>query len=430
MHDSPVDFRGKPSVNVQNVFTWMDPGSVSVSINTADITMDVTQPFSVCISTYNIGQFLPMASSTALGTITSIDDVTPSSIMWPITITYTQGASFPQLPLLNSSNPNAVTGMEPDPALMNEKTDVCGWGIEVVNATPMLNIGGTCTCASIPQFDNIDSYCSQMAIQNGASMGESFGPWSLKPIAACPTTEAALLKFQGSKQWNAKEGCYAIVPINWVDYTESPHPTAPILFQDSLQVLGGVNVPAFTPLRSTTTVGGANYGSFPRAINYLNCDSQCIMLTGLDPKTELTIRYQFWGQTEPKSNVVQLRAAKPPVPWNQDFYEFATKMKGQAPTSTFFTNNPSGEWWKTILSTAADIAPSILSMIPHPAARALAPIAAMAAPMLKEAANTSKAKRKTKNQAGAYGAGMKKNKTGNIVPQKPKKALTGQFVQK
>jgi len=349
--------------------------------------------------------------------------------MSPITITYSQGASFPPFPLLNSLNPNPITGLSPDPALMNEKTDVCGWSLEVINATPMLNIGGTITTAPIPQFDMVDSYSTEFVVADGGSVGSAAGSGQVKPIALAPLSEAALLKFQGSKQWNAKEGAYCIVPINWVDYTESPHPVGPVVFQDSLPTQGGLAAPCWTATRTSMMFGSQLYPLQQRAYNFLNCDSQCIMLTGLDPKTELTVKFQFWGQTEPKSNIVQLRSAKPPVAWNQDFYEFATQMKACAPTATFFTNNPSGEWWKTILSTAAEVAPSILSMIPHPAARALAPIASMAAPMLKSAAQDSKVKRKQKNQAEKYGPGMKKNKSGAVVAKKPKKQPTAQFVQ-
>jgi len=72
-HDAPIDFRGKPSLNVQNVFTWMDPGSATVSINTSDQlgngTWDTTLPFNVCITTYPIGQFVALNPGTCYGSI-------------------------------------------------------------------------------------------------------------------------------------------------------------------------------------------------------------------------------------------------------------------------------------------------------------------------------------------------------------------------
>jgi len=425
-HDTPIDFRGKPTVNTQNVFCWNDVGSVAVNIGTSDVTLDNTQPFSVCISTYPIGQPAILVPATTYGNIAGVSDLQPQVLMSPVTITYSQGVSFPNFPLLNG-NPGAVSGLSPNPNLCNEKTDVCGWGVEVVNVTPMLNIGGTLTTASIPQFDQVDHFAQVMCVADGPVAGEIFGPFEVRPIACCPTDEASLLQFQGSKQWNAKEGAYCPVPINWVDYTESPFPCGPIALVSSMPTQGFVTQPCFLPSRANVSIGATNVIVQPRAYSFLNCDSQCIMLTGLDPKTELTVRFKFWGMTEPKSNVVQLRAAKPPVPWDDEFLKFATMMKRTAPTSTYFTDNPSGEWWKKLLGTAAELAPSILSMIPHPAARALAPVAQMAAPMFMGMAAESATKRKAKNANGKYGQGMKKNKTGHIVPRKPKKAVSGNY---
>lgn len=429
-HDSPIDFRGRPSQNKNKVFTWDDVGSVTISQSTSDVALDPDLPFNVCISTYPIGQSMVMDTGTNYGTVTAVrgQDVVAARRLSPITITYSQGASFPSLPLANPTTPTPVTGMTINPLLMNEKSDVCGWGVEVINATPMLNIGGTLTQGAIPQFDWVDNFSTEFVVQDGAGMGADFGPWGVRPMALCPTSEAQLLQFQGSQQWNAKEGAYVVVPINWVDYTESPIPMPVMAFTESLPTGTALAQPCYVNARQNITIGGRTDAVNPFAYNYLNCDSQCMMFTGLDPKTELTVRFKFWGQTEPKSNIVQLRAAKPAVPWNQDFIELATQMKCCAPNATFFTNNPSGEWWKTILGTAAELAPSILSMIPHPAARALAPVAAAAAPMLKSAAADSKTKRKAKNASGKYGVGMKKNKQGKIVPKKPKPAASGVYV--
>lgn len=430
-HDEEIKFCGMPTQDAQNVFCWNDVGSVDISINTAPQSLVTDQPYSVCIMTYPIGQPAGVVPGQCYGSMSTVDDTQPVGIINPITITYSQnGDNFPQVAALNPVNSGAVQGLTIDPALMNEKTAVCGWGIEVINSTPLLDIGGMLTTAVVPQNDMCDTFSSQFVVSAGGDAGSVFGPFSCKLIKGAPLTQADLLRYQGSMQWNAKEGIYAVVPINFQGEIESPFPCGPMVISQSFNTSTFSPNPCFSPARTTQNINGTNYAIQEQCYNFLNCDSVCVMLTGLNPLSTFTVRFKFFGMTVPFSNKVQIRASKPPIPWDPLFYELDTKMRAAAPFATFVKNNPGGEWWKTILGTVAEVAPSILSLIPHPVAQVAAMAAKAAAPMIKQAAADSKTKRKQKNAQQAYGQGMKKNKAGQVVPKKPKKkkAPSGQLI--
>jgi len=103
--------------------------------------------------------------------------------------------------------------------------------------------------------------------------------------------------------------------------------------------------------------------------------------------------------------------------------------KRVAPYCCYFTENPSGEFWKGLLQSAVKIAPSIMAMVPDPRVKAAAAAFSAMEPsisaMLAENGD-KKAKRKQKNAQEKYGPGMKKNRNRMIVPKKNKVA-NGQF---
>lgn len=420
-HDSEIHFCGMPTQDAQNVFCWNDVGSVDISLQTSPATLNPALPYNICVMTYPIGEVATVTPGQCFGSVVGINDPpgTSGCIMAPIAITYSQGAAaFPQLPIFPTVS-TAVQTLAPDPSLMNEKTACCGWGIEIVNSTPLLDIGGMLTTAVVPQNDMTDAFSVRMIEATGADPGADIGYFQTKLIKGAPLDQQTLLKYQGSMQWNAKEGIYAVVPINFQGEIESPFPCGPMVITDSFPTNGSlINQPCWVPTRQNVTIGGSTVAVQPYATNFLNTDSVCIMLTGLNPLSTFTVRFKMFCMTVPFSNKVQIRAAKPPIPWDPLFYELDTKMRQAVPFATFVKNNPGGEWWKTILGTVADVAPSILAMIPHPAAKAAGIALTAAAPILKSAASNSKQKRKNNNASQKYGAGMKKNKQGKVVQRK------------
>jgi len=309
--------------------------------------------------------------------------------------------------------------------LVTEQTDCCGWGVEVVNTTAELYKGGTVTSAVIPQNDTTNKFCSNVVINNPGSGGDTpgalVGCMEFYPMNLGCTDTTTLFKFVDARQEEAKRGSYTIVPINLVSSSQNPTPVTPMALTSSINTVGAINQPVFLPAHSAVTVGGVPYGVQPRAYNIFNVDSQCTMYTGLDPKATFQAKMVGYYQQKIITDQIRKVSSKPSVPWNEQFYHLFMKLRSEAPTFTAFDNNPSGEWWKKFLGTAADVAPGILALIPHPAAKVAGAALGAAAPVLKGMAEESKTKRKQKNQAGKYGQGMKKNKQGNIVARQPKK---------
>jgi hypothetical protein len=167
--------------------------------------------------------------------------------------------------------------------------------------------------------------------------------------------------------------------------------------------------------------------TFRKNINHFNYDSGKITLNNLQPNTTLLIKVKLFAQTMAIIDTVEIRGSKPPIPWDNNYDDICVAMKRVAPYCCYFSDNPSGEFWKGMLRAAANIAPTILAAIPDPRVKAAAVAFEAIKPaviqMLEEQPE-HRTKRKAKNASNKYGEGFKKNKNQVIVPRKPKKHKT------
>lgn len=371
---------------------------------------------------------LPFATRTLMkvgacrGSMTSWDDSVALGILSNVNLTYSQdGVDFVGPGVGGVSENTQIMAMSS--AFLTSKMKLCGMAIEVVNTTPLLTIGGLVTACNVPQPTSKTKWNSQFVCSAGARIGE-VANMPLRLVNDAPKNLTDMVKFS-PYQNKASEGIYINARMQFQDETVDCMPCAPIVLSTDLQSSGsGINVPAITPVPDKVVIGAITAQGINNAINWFDMDSPVIMFTGLSDTTTLTVRVRWFGQIVPdEDQAIFLRAAHPAPIYEPAFFEIYSRACSLIPQACSFTDNPSGEWWKNMVSAIAKAAAPLLMMVPHPIGKAAGVAAGALGEYMGAEAATKKTKRKKNNAAAKYGAGNKKNQYGQIVDRTTGKAI-------
>jgi len=124
-------------------------------------------------------------------------------------------------------------------------------------------------------------------------------------------------------------------------------------------------------------------GISPKNVTRMPSDSSICMLTGLSEQTTLTIRVRYWVERFPSDAEPEiLPLTRSSARFDPLALEAYSKWVSRAPPGCRFTENPDGEWWGKTLGNLASIIGPMISMIPHPIAKAVGTGATFAGPLL------------------------------------------------
>lgn len=415
-HDTTItDFSGIPDKHVGKVFTFDDIAEVSISKSSSPVPI-ASDKWSVRICAYPFGNELTLFSGNMIGSAIEVNNGGGATKVSNVLISYADdGVDFTPTGVGGVAEKTQFIGM--DPKFLTSKLKVCGLGIEVINTTPALSIGGQVLAVNVPQNSRDTTWTAGLANTTG-------GLFSLLPVrmvATPPKNPTEMVKFNPF-QGMAKNGCYINARMQFEQNTPTSYPTAPLLATDDFQEGVTPNIPVFTPVPTIKAIGGNNIGYISKGFNWFDMDTPVIMLTGLSPETTLTVRVRWICQIIPdEDNVIFLRAAKQSAIYDPNFFEIYSRVNALIPAACYFTDNPSGEWWKGMLGKIATAAAPFLAMIPHPVGKAAAIAATGLGTALLDSEAESRKKRRQKNEAGYYGKGVVKktygHKTGGKIPQ-------------
>jgi hypothetical protein len=305
---------------------------------------------------------------------------------------------------------------------------VIGMGIELINTTAEIEKQGLISYARMGQPGS-DTFFADVALP--ALGAGSFGRSTFVPIRVLPKNLAELVLYPGFAQDEAKNGYYGPVVLKPNDNTCFPIPVGICVFEND-PTGGKINVATpdsvytstmnlFTPVTvPPTTVVFSHINTAPI---HSPADSNCIMVTGLGDKTTFTLRVRWICERFPSSSEKQILViANSTANYDPVALEIYSKLVGLIPAGVSFSENPGGEWWARMLGTLGSIVGPMVSMIPHPIAKLAGAGMVGGSSALTNYADSQQARRKVKNTTGKYGEGKKKNKAGDIVPRKARKA--------
>lgn len=287
---------------------------------------------------------------------------------------------------------------------------ICAMGIEVINTTAELQLQGLCTIATMPQPD-CDSFMANLGGEPN-----TVANINVFPVRSLPKNLNEMVLYDNHLQWHAKDGAYCPVKVKPLRAVTAPGPSAPLVYTDNdPNVDTATMVATIQPFWLNITLPGntTNVPILPMNILRFPSDSSVIMLTGLSEQTTLTVRVKFWVERFPSDAEAEiLPLTRATARFDPAALEIYSKWVCRSPPGCKFTENPSGEWWKKTLGSLASLAGPLVSLIPHPLAKAAGGAMALGAPLLLESAEADKAKRKKKNEQRVQKGQAPKNNKG------------------
>jgi hypothetical protein len=297
----------------------------------------------------------------------------------PVQVNYApDGADFSSVAVNVLGN---AQGCQVPTEFLQGVTKVCGMGIEVINTTAILNKQGLMSCARMVQPD-VESYTSYVAFSN-AIPPVPVNAWAIKsltPFRTLPKNLTELALYPGFAQEEAKDGYYAPVLFRFDRFPHYPTPYGTVLLEDDPHAgpfdtsnpitcysshLTPFNLPAGEG--NTTTF----YSSRELPL-YYGCDSNVVFFTGLSESTTLNLRVRWILERFPSDQEKQvLVIATPSASYDPVALEIYSRAVQMLPSGVPFTENPAGEWWKTMLAAIGKVAAPMLGMLPSPIGKAL-----------------------------------------------------------
>lgn len=255
------------------------------------------------------------------------------------------GSDLGQETTYNLGGPLGPTGLTPS-YLESCGARVLGKGFEVVNATNMLNVGGTVRCyratGAVP-YDN-----TSLEVCRLPADGNQLNVFEARSLQNVPQNVGEVELYTDHTFWNAKEGCVVVaIPSN---QTNEPR-------QDrNICVNGGLKDTDANRVWLNVTMKGG--GSYPETENdqfqmfspFYLCGAY---FTGLPAGSKLDIRGFYYLERFVNSDQKDLVILANPSPcYDAVALEMMSRMAMKLPCGTPIKNNASGDWLKTV----ADIA--------------------------------------------------------------------------
>lgn len=300
-----------------------------------------------------------------------------------------------------SDYPTYITQIAPPDSALVGSIKIAGLGIEVVNTTAELYKQGMCSIARMPQM--MSSNVNTARIYGNGGPAAAFSTSNCIPIVSPPTTLAELTTYPDYRQWEAKEGAYAVIRQYDVASHSPMGDLSLVRFVDDEPIASSIDITDHH--RDTShmyaTAGGVYGTDFyqdKRPVISCPSDSVVMFFTGLSESTTMTVRFKWFIERRVNTSIPALQ---PLVPFvkdspsiNPEVIQLVSMLWRELPPAVMFKENPAGEWFDRILAGIGEYGPKILGMIPHPVAQ----MAAQAIPHGIKAVNAIRGKEESTDE--------------------------------
>lgn len=389
-HDKPIsglqgwpDLDSSPSV----VRHWKESFTVS-SLDAGGAIMVYSFPVAntVGVSRWNRLQNVYSTKSAPLSDVSTIAPVTITQF----TAAEASAASLTFKQPLYRSNVNNF--------LIDGPSRMIGMGIEVRDVTADIYKQGTCTVFRVPQALN-ENNLLQIAAQSDMAASSCIS----NPINKYPQNLASMLLYPDTLQWEAREGAYVVIDHNSTDND------AQVAQYKSLTIPLSSAVVDFPSGSNNSQVYLSDYvpgtASSPwqqTPIQYMNCDSKGIYLTGLNAVSTFTITVCYYWETFPLQTSSLLPLSTPSADFDPKALALISLVNRELPVGCRICDNPSGEWfWEALGASLPTLGTVASAMFPE-FAPIIAPVTGIATNAVNrrlEQSRKSSAQKKQEKQA-------------------------------
>lgn len=268
----------------------------------------------------------------------------------------------------------SVTNVTPDPSYLQDNYRVTNKGFEVANTTAPLYRQGSVTLFKVPVPSLAAAAVGAIGTWTTGSVSGAADYHKVLNIDMWPANSQAAFLSTDSIQHNAEDGVYMPAHISDLDEMSDYKydPTAPFIVSATNGENGTTNcLPFLTGL--VATAPWANGGTFATGVEWSSFHMTGCLFQGLSVQTALQLNAKWGIERFPSQNntILSPLAHDPPIR-DQIALDLYAHIMQSMPVGCKFSGNGFGDWIADALGTAADFISPVLSMIPHPAAQALA----------------------------------------------------------
>lgn len=247
-----------------------------------------------------------------------------------------------------------------------------GHAFEVVDSSPQIYQQGTCTVYATPNCEhhgmsNVDWVDAVPAVRT------AYAP--VAHMAVPPSNIATTQNIGGTHSWDACEGAYVIARRSGGEPQFKKLDVIPKLFTGSMPTAGErdpLASYAFVSRSIQQTVAPAPPTQSNATWDY-NVSGAYFTGLSTDYCTLRATYKSFWEILPSADDTTLVSVATPTLPSNPEVYRIIDLILADAPVGVRQTDNPSGEYWRSLMRSAAKIgraiAPPITLM--NPAAGAM-----------------------------------------------------------
>jgi len=300
-----------------------------------------------------------------------------------------------QLDLTQGNGTVLIGRINVDQLYTDGVTRLIGLGHEIHNTTAMLNVQGAITCWRMMSNDNEPIHWKIQGTDVPLSTCDFSGPLVRYP----PTTQAEAMLLSGSRQWEAKDGSYAVAAFHDI---ENParliSPMAPVFnaaaTADQEGFLASSNV--YAPIPGNVVGPGTCRGMMGFRVHNFHMHGE--ILTGLSNETVLTINQNVFLEKFPATDDLEvLPLATLSAEYDPDVLDLYSRVVTELPVAVPVNENGLGDWFFDAASQAAKYIGPVLSALPHPMLKG----AGMALTGLSDVMNQPKKRRTRQKPASA-----------------------------
>lgn len=243
-------------------------------------------------------------------------------------------------------------------------------GIEAINTTSTLHVQGTVHSYRVPQEQGTYAgYGYQQNRPAGSGTTTATTPFSGRQVQWVPSSEDVVTLLPGTRTWQAKEGCYTVVPfvsvVNPVQPLEYVQPILVDEFErsDLSTIVSNDNIGTTYPLASDGALGVY----YP--VKWAPVHSTGMWFTGLSEETTITLTTNMYYEYFPNSKDVALvTMATPSAAYDPAALQMYSAIMGSLPIGVPAKDNGIGAWFADVVSKFGGMVGSALVPIFGPAA--------------------------------------------------------------
>jgi hypothetical protein len=272
-----------------------------------------------------------------------------------------------------------------DEGYLTNPTRIIGMGFEVRDVTAEVFKQGTITVFQTTQSqDVLSTYNFRSMVVDGVSYQQTVQTG--RPLLAPPTSTYQALLYPGTRQWEAKNGAYCVIPFS---------------SKDNIARAPEYTMPVFRPAGITDEVGQLNTGTIftgPYASGsppndsfvfephcYAPMHSKGVMITGLNSNSTFQINLNIFLETFPNiQNDALLTLASSSAPYDPIALEMISYTSKNMPVGVPVDQNSMGDFFAELVANVAPLVGGIASTFFPEFAPLIAPVAAGAANIAKK----------------------------------------------